>query len=67
MIQKLIAINTELYLPQIYVKYFNIYDRAKKYTQNTQYVFSHAIKNFFSFQMLLLSVLPYYSTKPNIF
>lgn len=51
MIQKLIAINTELYLPQIYVKYFNIYDRAKKYTQNAQYVFSHAIKNLFGFQI----------------
>ena len=51
MTQKLIAVNTELYLPQIYVEYFNIHDRAKKHTQNAQYVFSHVIKSLFSFQI----------------
>lgn len=44
-------INTNLHLPQIDVKYFNIYNRAKKYKHNAQYVFPCTIKNFSSFQM----------------
>ena len=65
MIQKLIAINTELYLPQIYVKYFNIYNRAKKYTQNAQYVFPMRLRAFlvFKYNFLIILILPHYSRK----
>lgn len=50
MIQKLIAINTELYLPQIYVKYFNIHDKAKNIHKIHNMYFPMRLRTFLVFK-----------------